>query len=210
MSNIRHNYSEECEALVNKHINTKLCHGYIYLYMCSYYNRDDQALPGFADFFWKASEEEYKHAGMLIKYQTMRGGRVILQDITKPTVMEWNTPLEAMMTVLHMEKEVTKTLTDLESLATTKTDFHLVSFIQKNFLTRQVTKTLTDLENLANTKTDFHLVTFIQKKFLTRQIIDIKTIGDFLTKMKRVGTGLCFYMMDKEIAPLHQEVVREH
>ena len=44
--------------------------------------------------------------GMLIKYQTMRGGRVMLQDITKPTVMEWNTPMEAMMTVFNMEKEV--------------------------------------------------------------------------------------------------------
>ena len=44
--------------------------------------------------------------GMLIKYQTMRGGKVMLQDITKPTVMEWNTPMEAMMTVFNMEKEV--------------------------------------------------------------------------------------------------------
>jgi len=167
-ANIRLNYNEECEALINKHINTKLCHGYFYLYMCSYYNRDDQALPGFANFFWKASEEEYKHARMLIKYQTMRGGKVMLQDITKPTVMEWNTPMEAMMTVFNMEKEVTKTLTDLQTLATTKTDFHLV--------------------------------TFIQKYFLTRQIMDIKTIGDFLTKMKRAGTGLGFYMIDKEIA----------
>ena len=33
MANIRLNYNEECEALINKHINTKLCHGYIYLYM---------------------------------------------------------------------------------------------------------------------------------------------------------------------------------
>jgi len=107
--------------------------------MCSYYNRDDQALPGFADFFWKASEEEYKHAGMLIQYQTMRGGRVILQDITKPTIMEWNTPLEAMMTILNMEKEVTQTLMELDTLATTKADFHLASFIQDKFLTRQIT-----------------------------------------------------------------------
>merc|ERR1719383_1304248 len=92
----------------------------------------------------------------------------MLQDITKPTVLEWNTPMEAMMTVFNMEKEVTKTLTDLQTLATTKTDFHLV--------------------------------TFIQKHFLTRQIMDMKTIGDFLTKMKRSGAGLGFYWIDKEIA----------
>merc|ERR1712240_463743 len=83
--------------------------------------------------------------------------------------MEWKTPMEAMMTVFNMEKEVTKTLTDLQTLATTKTDFHLLTFIQKNFLTRQIT--------------------------------DIKTIGDFLTKMKRGGgTGLGFYLIDKDIA----------
>ena len=30
--------------------------------------------------------------------------------------------------------------------------------------------------------------------------MDMKTIGDFLTKMKRAGTGHGFYMIDKEIA----------
>merc|ERR1712105_464849 len=58
MATIRQNYSEECEALVNKYVNTKLYRSYVYLYMSSYFNRDDQALTGFANFFWKASEEE--------------------------------------------------------------------------------------------------------------------------------------------------------
>merc|ERR1712226_1785220 len=95
MATIRQNYSEECEALVNKYINTKLYHSYVYLYMSSYFNRDDQALTGFANFFWKASEEEQRHAAALMEYQTKRGGRVV-QNITKPTVMEWGTALEAM------------------------------------------------------------------------------------------------------------------
>ena len=33
MAAIRQNYSEECEALVNKYVNTKLYHSYVYLYM---------------------------------------------------------------------------------------------------------------------------------------------------------------------------------
>ena len=33
MATIRQNYSEECEALVNKYVNTKLYHSYVYLYM---------------------------------------------------------------------------------------------------------------------------------------------------------------------------------
>merc|ERR1712226_1148203 len=72
MATIRQNYSEECEALVNKYVNTKLYHSYVYLYMSSYFNRDDQALTGFADFFWKASEEEHRHAAALMEYQTKR------------------------------------------------------------------------------------------------------------------------------------------
>ena len=33
MANIRQNYNEECEALINKHVNTKLYHSYVYLYL---------------------------------------------------------------------------------------------------------------------------------------------------------------------------------
>ena len=36
----------------------------------------------------------------------MRGGRVALQDITKPTTVEWGTPLQAMVTVLDLERKV--------------------------------------------------------------------------------------------------------
>ena len=44
----------------------------------------------------------------LMKYQTMRGGRVVLQDITKPTTTEWGTPLQALVTVLDLEKKVSR------------------------------------------------------------------------------------------------------
>ena len=33
----------------------------------------------------------------------------------------------------------------------------------------------------------------------TSQVADIKRIGDFLTKMKRVGTGLGVHMVDKDL-----------
>ena len=46
-----------------------------------YFDRDDVALPGFASFFKEASDEEREHAETLMKFQNMRGGRVVLQDI---------------------------------------------------------------------------------------------------------------------------------
>ena len=57
----------------------------------------------------------------------------MLQDITKPTVMEWNTPMEAMMTVFNMEKEVSsKFIYQLEELTVTTVCIKL--FIDTNDL----------------------------------------------------------------------------
>merc|ERR1711890_162106 len=41
------------------------------------------------------SEEERKHGIKLMEYQTKRGGRVVFQDIAKPSSMEWGSPAEA-------------------------------------------------------------------------------------------------------------------
>merc|ERR1712211_92071 len=96
MSKIRQNYHEDCEALINKHINMEFYASYVYLSMSSFFNRDDQALHGFADHFKKESNEERVHGMKLMEYQTKRVGRVVFQDIAKPTTMDWGSPLEAM------------------------------------------------------------------------------------------------------------------
>ena len=43
-----------------------------------------------------------------MEYQTIRGGRVVLQNITKPTFTEWGSPLEALTAVFEMEKTVSR------------------------------------------------------------------------------------------------------
>merc|ERR1711974_473888 len=53
----------------------------------------------------------------LMEYQTKRGGRVVFQDIAKPTTMEWGTPLEAMEAALELEKTVNQSLLDLHKVA---------------------------------------------------------------------------------------------
>merc|ERR1711971_730702 len=52
------------------------------------------------------SGEERAHGMKLMEYQTKRGGRVVFQDVAKPTTMEWGTPLEAMEAALELEKTV--------------------------------------------------------------------------------------------------------
>merc|ERR1719220_1288407 len=106
-SRIRQNYKEDCEALVNKQINMELYASYVYMSLAYYFDRDDVAYSGFHSFFKKNSDEERDHAEKFIKYQNRRGGRVVFQDIAKPTTMEWGTPLEAMEAALELGVTVT-------------------------------------------------------------------------------------------------------
>ncbi|MCL4159267.1 UNVERIFIED_CONTAM: hypothetical protein GTU68_029421 [Idotea baltica] len=83
---------------------------YTYLSMAAYFDRDDVALPGFKKFFEESSDEEREHAQKLIKYQNLRGGRVLLQQIDKPQKDEWSTGLDAMQAALELEKHVNQVL----------------------------------------------------------------------------------------------------
>merc|ERR1712037_644406 len=80
VSKIRQNYHEDCEALINKQINMEFYASYVYLSMSSWFNRDDQALHGFAGHFKTVSGEERAHGMKLMEYQTKRGGRVVFQE----------------------------------------------------------------------------------------------------------------------------------
>merc|ERR1711915_758542 len=66
-SRIRQNYHQDCEALINKQINMEFYASYVYLSMASYFNRDDQALTGFAAYFKKKSDEEREHGMKLME-----------------------------------------------------------------------------------------------------------------------------------------------
>ena len=43
-----------------------------------------------------------------IAVQVKRGGKVVFQDISKPTTMDWGSALEAMEATLDLEKTVTR------------------------------------------------------------------------------------------------------
>merc|ERR1711910_16273 len=137
-SRIRQNYKEDCEALVNKQINMELHASFVYMSMASYFDRDDVANYGFSSYFKKNSDEEREHAEKFIKYQNKRGGRVVFQDIAKPSTMEWGTPLEAMEAALELEKTVNQSLLDLHKACDSKGDAHLCDFIEAEFLGEQV------------------------------------------------------------------------
>jgi len=138
-SRCRQNYSEESEALVNKQINFEMHASYVYLSMSSWCSRDDVALHGFSKYFMQASDEERGHAKSLMEYQSTRGGRVVFQDVTKPSSLEWRSALEAIKEALEMEKTINQSLLTMHTTADSKKDPHLTNYLEETFLTEQVT-----------------------------------------------------------------------
>merc|ERR1712203_1130255 len=204
-SGIRQNYHEECEAFVNKQINLELHASYVYTAMCCYFHRDDQALPGFARFFRKSSDVERNHGLALMEYQTKRGGKVVLQDITKPTTMEWGTPLEAMAAALEMEKTVNTTMLNLHAKAWEMKDFHLADFIRRVFLVEQVETIkqigdyLTTIRRVGNAEGIY---------MLNKDLINIKWVMDntWFTDRRWWTENERAYFMDKEQVMLKRVV----
>jgi len=137
-SQVRQNFHTDCEAGVNKQINMELFANYTYLSMSFYFDRDDVALKGFAKFFKKSADEEKEHAEKLMKFQNERGGRIVLQDIKKPSVEEWGTGLNAMQAALDLEKAVNQSLLDLHAVAGNHNDPQMCDFIETHYLTEQV------------------------------------------------------------------------
>ncbi|XP_074660839.1 soma ferritin-like [Tubulanus polymorphus] len=134
----RQNYHEECEAGVNKQINMELYASYTYHSMSHYFDRDDVALPGFSKFFKHQSDEEREHAEKFMKFQSQRGGRVVLQPIAKPEHDEWGSGLDALNAALALEKSVNQSLLDLHKVASNHTDPQMCDFIENEYLNEQV------------------------------------------------------------------------
>jgi len=137
-SQARQNFHHEVEAGINKQINMELYASYVYQSMACYFDRDDVALKGFAKFFKNSSDEERDHAEILMKYQNMRGGRVVLNDIKKPEREEWGAGVDAMAITLTLEKRVNQSLLDLHQLGSTHSDPQFTDFIEETYLKEQV------------------------------------------------------------------------
>ncbi|XP_064296595.1 ferritin heavy chain A-like [Phalacrocorax carbo] len=137
-SQIRQNYHRDCEAAVNRMANMELHASYVYLSMAFYFERDDVALPRLGHFFLKQSHEEREHAEGLLRFQTRRGGRVLLNDVKKPERDAWGSALEAVEAALQLEKSVNQALLDLHRLASEKGDPHLCDFLESHYLDEQV------------------------------------------------------------------------
>ncbi|XP_010902978.1 ferritin, lower subunit [Esox lucius] len=133
-SQIKHNFHQDNEANINKLVNIKLTASYTFLSLGMYFDSDDVALPGFSRFFLECSSKEREQAGKLLEYQNMRGGKVLLQNIAKPSREDWKGGLDAMAFSLEYQKTLNTSLLEVHSVANTHTDPHLCDFLEQHFL----------------------------------------------------------------------------
>nr|XP_028686150.1 ferritin heavy chain [Macaca mulatta] len=184
-SQVRQNYHQDSEAVINCQINLELYASYVYLsivnfgfccrcFWCfrhevlAHAYHDDAALKNFAKYFLHQSHEEREHAEKLMKLQNQQGGRIFLQDIKKPDYDNRESGLNAMECALHLEKNVTQSLLERHKLATDKNDPHLCDFIETHYLNEQVKA--------------------------------IKELGDHVTNLRKMGASesdLADYLFDK-------------
>ncbi|XP_021355362.1 soma ferritin-like [Mizuhopecten yessoensis] len=148
----RQNFNVETEAGINRQINMELYASYCYQSMSFYFDRDDVALPGFAKYFKKATDEEREHAEKFMKYQNKRGGRVVLQDIKKPDKDEWGSALEAMQVALALEKNVNQSLLDLHAVGDKHGDSQFMDFLEGEYLEEQVNAIKEISDHITNLK----------------------------------------------------------
>ncbi|KAI7840924.1 hypothetical protein COHA_005355 [Chlorella ohadii] len=167
----RVDYHPECEAAINEQINIEYNVSYVYHSLYAYFSRDNVALPGIAAFFKKESEEERHHAELLMDYQNLRGGRVKLQSIMMPE-MEFS----------HPEKG--------EALYA----FELALSLEKlNF------QKLRALHEVAEKHGDSQMCDFVEGDLLADQADSVKEFAEFVSQLRRVGTGLGVFEFDRKL-----------
>ncbi|KAH7294001.1 hypothetical protein KP509_28G051800 [Ceratopteris richardii] len=168
----RQRYSAACEAAVNEQINVEYNASYVYHTLFAYFDRDNVALPGFAQFFKNASDEEREHAESLMKYQNTRGGKVKLQSILMPSLTEFD------------DSEKGDALSAMElALA----------------LERLVHEKLLKLHKVASEEDDPQLQDYVEGEFLKSQVEDIKKVASYVSQLRRVGKGHGVYHFDLKL-----------
>jgi len=163
-------YSQDLEMAVNEQINVEYNMSYAYHAVSSYFNRDNVALPGLANFFREASLEERTHAQMLMDFQATRGGRVKLAHITAP---ESNFGGNGRSDALHAME-----------LA--------LSFEKLNF------QKLRELHEVAEKANDAQATDFVEL-MLEEQVKGVKQTADYVAQLRRVGDGHGVFHFDQRL-----------
>ncbi len=119
--------NKKIETAINKQVNSELYSAYLYLSMESYFYSIN--LPGFANWMRAQALEEFTHADKLYKHVINRGGRAIMDVISKPP-FEWKSALDVFENAHKHEQAVTNLINNLMNLAESEKDHAAKSMLQ--------------------------------------------------------------------------------
>lgn len=128
---------------MNDQLNLEIQASYTYLAMSDYF--DSVSLPGFSQWMFTQSREEWAHAMKFRSFIQDRGGRVRLGSISEP-VSEYSSSLEVFQQALSNERMVSRSISNIYALAVEQKDFASQAFLNW-FVTEQVEeeKTMSDI-----------------------------------------------------------------
>lgn len=119
--------SEKLLNELNEQFNFELLSGYYYMGMAA--DASDKGMDGIAHFFNQQAIEEYEHAMKFYEFIYDMDGRVTTKAIPQPK-NEYDSYLEMFQTALDHEKEVTKRIDDLLTLAHEEKCYNTIQFLQ--------------------------------------------------------------------------------
>jgi len=106
---IRQNYNEKVVDGLNKLYNVENDVVYLLDAMAIYFGTCSVARPGLAKAIRYLSKRAKTHCNLLLTHMKERGFPVIFEDIRKPSVESWRTPLTAVVTGLEVLKDLNET-----------------------------------------------------------------------------------------------------
>lgn len=136
-------FSERTQEAMNQQLRLEIQAFYTYLAMSDYF--DSISLPGFSQWMFAQSQEEWAHAMKFRTFIQDRGGRVLLSEIAKPPA-SFESVLEVFIQALENERAVSDSISDVYALAEEEKDFASQAFLNW-FVTEQVEeeKTMSDI-----------------------------------------------------------------
>jgi ferritin len=136
-------FSDRTQEAMNSQLKLEIQAFYTYLGMSDYF--DSVSLPGFSQWMFNQSQEEWAHAMKFRTFIQDRGGRVQLSDIAKPK-SSYSSALEVFEQALENEQIVSESISNIYAIAEEEKDFASQAFLNW-FVTEQVEeeKTMSDI-----------------------------------------------------------------
>jgi ferritin len=136
------------EEALNEQLNEELRASYVYLGMSAYC--ESRGLPGFGQWLFQQSREEYDHGMRFYRFLLDRNGTVTLKGVEAPPA-EYDSVLQLVEDALEHERMVTRSIYGLYTLANDLGDYASLTLLHQ-FAAEQVEeeKSLSDIIDTLN------------------------------------------------------------